>query len=83
MAGATAEIIRDDDEYSGVRVSMSCALAQARVTFHIDVGVGDPVWPAPERIELPGLLVGSVQLRGYPVEAVLGRRLSPPGSVGP
>jgi hypothetical protein len=82
VARATAEIIRDDDEYSGVRVSMRCALAQARVTFHIDVSVGDPVSPTPEMVELPGLLEGSVQLRGYPIEAVLAEKIVTAGQRG-
>jgi hypothetical protein len=42
--GATAETIRDDDPYAGVRVSMGCALATARLWFHVDVNVGDPAW---------------------------------------
>ncbi|NQW73729.1 MAG: nucleotidyl transferase AbiEii/AbiGii toxin family protein [Actinobacteria bacterium] len=68
--GARAELIRDDDEYSGVRVSMRCGLAQAELAFHIDVNIGDPVWPAPRLVEVPGLLHGSVRLLGYPVAAV-------------
>jgi len=82
VSGATAHIIRDEDEYSGVRVSMRCALAQARITFHIDVNVGDPVWPAPEMVHLPGLLEGSVQLWGYPIEAVLAEKIVTAGQRG-
>ena len=82
VSGATAHIIRDEDEYSGVRVSMRCALAQACITFHIDVNVGDPVWPAPEMVHLPGLLEGSVQLRGYPIEAVLAEKVVTAGQRG-
>jgi hypothetical protein len=42
---ARAEVIREDDDYSGVRVSMPAALSSARLTLHVDVNVGDPVWP--------------------------------------
>lgn len=63
VAGTTAHTVRDEDVYSGVRVSMRRVLAQALVIFHIDVSVGDPLWPAPEMVELPGLLEGSAQLR--------------------
>jgi len=83
VSGATAHIIRDEDEYSGVRVSMRCALAQARVTFHIDASVGDPVWPAPEMIELPGLLKGRCSCGATRLRRSSRRKLSPPGSVGP
>ena len=51
-------------------------------TFHIDVSVGDPVWPAPEMIELPCLLEGSVQQRGYPAEAVLAEKIVTAGQRG-
>jgi hypothetical protein len=67
---ATAEAIRDEDAYSGVRVSLTCRLVTAKISFHVDVNVGDPIWPAPEQVELPRLLGGSVQLRGYPIAMV-------------
>jgi hypothetical protein len=37
---ATAEIIRDQDEYSGVRVTLTGQLAAAQLTFHVDINVG-------------------------------------------
>jgi hypothetical protein len=43
--GASAEVIRDNDEYTGVRVSMKAQLATAKITFHVDVNVGDPITP--------------------------------------
>ncbi|QQR99436.1 MAG: nucleotidyl transferase AbiEii/AbiGii toxin family protein [Austwickia sp.] len=68
---ATAEVIRDDDEYSGVRVSMGVELATARTRFHIDLNVGDPVWPAPGQVEVPRLLGGKpLHLLGYPLVMV-------------
>lgn len=70
VGSARAELIRDDDEYSGVRVSMRCELAQAHLSFHIDVNVGDPVWPAPRMVEVPKLLGGTIRLLGYPITAV-------------
>jgi hypothetical protein len=68
--GASAELIRDDDEYTGVRVSMKAQLATAKITFHVDVNVGDPITPEPQTVELPRLLGGSVELRGYPLPMV-------------
>jgi hypothetical protein len=59
--------IRDGDEYSGVRVTLGCSLATARLRFHVDVNVGDPVWPAPGPVEVPRLLGGSMTLPGYPL----------------
>lgn len=70
VGGATAVAIRDEDAYSGVRVTMQAALATARQQFHVDVNVGDPVSPAPERVHLPRLLGGEVVVRGYPLAMV-------------
>lgn len=68
---AIADVIRDDEEYSGVRVSINVELATARSRFHVDVNVGDPIWPAPELVEVPRLLGGPpVELLGYPVHMV-------------
>jgi hypothetical protein len=69
----TALVIRDQDQYSDVRIRMAVALATARERFHIDVNVGDPIWPAPSEIQLPRLLPGraSIALHGYPMEMVL------------
>ncbi len=67
---ARAEVIRDEDAYSGVRVSLTATLHTARITVHVDVNVGDPIWPAPEQVQLPRLLGGTVALRGYPIPMV-------------
>jgi predicted nucleotidyltransferase component of viral defense system len=72
----TARVIRDQDQYSGVRVRLAAALATARERFHVDVNVGDPIWPAPTDIELPRLLgQRPISLRGYPMEMVLAEKL--------
>ena len=71
----TAEVIRDEDEYSGVRVSLTYRLATAVLRFHVDVNVGDPVWPPPQEVVLPGLLEGEISLRGYPLAAVVAEKV--------
>lgn len=68
--GATAAVIRDEDAYSGVRVTMKAELATARPHFHVDVNVGDPINPAPQELHLPRLLGGDVVVRGYPLAMV-------------
>lgn len=69
--GATAQTIRDEDEYSGVRVSLIGTLARARLRFHVDVNVGDPIWPAPGEVSVPRLLDGpAITLPGYPLPMV-------------
>jgi hypothetical protein len=69
-AGASAETIRDDEIYSGARVTITGHLSVARLRFHVDVNVGDPIWPRPQTISLPRLLSGSIVLAGYPLPMV-------------
>jgi len=70
-----AEVIRDHDEYSGVRVSIPCQLETADVSFHVDVSVGDAIWPTPELIDLPRILGGEVRVRGYSIEMVIAEKV--------
>lgn len=67
---ASAAVIRDEDVYTGVRVSMGAGLASANLDFHVDVNVGDPILPPPADVELPRLLGGTIVVRGYPLEMV-------------
>lgn len=67
----TAEVIREAEGYSGLRVSMTVELATARVRFHVDINSGDPIRPAPDRVEVPKLLGGApITLVGYPLHMV-------------
>lgn len=51
---------------AGVRVKVSGTIAKARVTFHVDVNIGDPIWPAPSIVLVPRLLgVEVITLVGY------------------
>jgi hypothetical protein len=76
LGNVTAETIRDQDEYSGVRVRLLTRLATAREPFHVDVTVGDPIWPAPAEVSLPRLLEQEpIRLRGYPMEMVLAEKI--------
>jgi len=69
-AAATAEVIRDEDEYTGVRVNMEAHLATAHLHSHVDVNVGDPIIPDPEDVHVPLLLGGELVVRGYPLVMV-------------
>lgn len=73
---ATAEAIREESGgYTGVRISLPATLASARVSFHVDVNVGDPIQPAPERIAVPRILGGTIDVLGYSVEMVVAEKL--------
>lgn len=72
---ASAETIREEDDYSGVRVTLGGTLSRAIIRLHVDVNVGDPIWPEPQRIALPRLLAGTVEVHGYPLEMVLAEKI--------
>ena len=73
--GATAESIREEDSYSGIRVTLGGTLSRAVIRFHVDVNVGDPIWPGPQQISLPRLIEGMIVVRGYPLEMVLAEKI--------
>jgi predicted nucleotidyltransferase component of viral defense system len=73
--GATAETIREEDSYSGIRVTLGGKLSRAMIRFHVDVNVGDPIWPGPQQISVPRLIDGVIVVRGYPLEMVLAEKI--------
>ncbi|MGH3930818.1 MAG: nucleotidyl transferase AbiEii/AbiGii toxin family protein [Pseudonocardiaceae bacterium] len=75
-AAAVAEAIRHEDPYSGVRVTLNAQLATARLCFHVDVSIGDPVHPPPQLIRLPRLLHEPIELLGYPLPMVLAEKIA-------
>lgn len=72
---ATADLIRDDEEYAGVRITMPGSLSIARIQFHIDINIGDPVSPAPGPVRLPRILGGELVVTGYPLAMVLAEKI--------
>ncbi|WP_084655545.1 nucleotidyl transferase AbiEii/AbiGii toxin family protein [Nocardia altamirensis] len=72
----TAEVIRDDSEYSGIRVSAKATLSRAKLSFHVDVNVGDPIYPEPTTVAVPRLLDGDpITVRGYPLQMVYAEKI--------
>lgn len=75
-SAATAQVIREEDEYSGVRVGLVARLHSARLIVKVDVNIGDPIWPAPQDVSIPRLLTDELLLlRGYPLHMVLAEKL--------
>jgi len=72
----SSRTIREGERYAGVRLSVRAALATAKISFHVDINVGDPVIPPPGMTMLPRLLGGDpIRLLGYPVEMVIAEKL--------
>ncbi|WP_367267515.1 nucleotidyl transferase AbiEii/AbiGii toxin family protein [Mesorhizobium sp.] len=81
--GLTAEPIRDETEYAGVRVRTAATIAGARVPIQVDVGFDDVVTPAPVELEYPTLLDSPPpRLRAYPPETVIAEKFEALASLG-
>jgi hypothetical protein len=50
-------------------------LSRAIIRLHVDINVGDPVWPPPQQVRVPRLLGGELIVRGYPLEMVLAEKI--------
>lgn len=70
----TTEQIRDEDEYSGLRVALPATLYRANIVIKLDISTGDPIWPAPELIKIPSLLSGFVKMQGHPLLTVIAEK---------
>ena len=67
--------IREDDEYGGVRVTMTAFLGKVRIPVQFDVGIGDAITPPPKKTEFPVLLDGSKpRIKVYPKETVIAEK---------
>jgi hypothetical protein len=78
-----AEIARPEDEYAGVRVTMTATLANARLPIQVDIGFGDVVTPAAQTISYPTLLdFPAPALNAYPRETVVAEKLEALVSLG-
>lgn len=72
----TAESIRDEDDYTGVRLSASAMLDTAQMKLKLDISTGDPIRPGPEQIDVPALLDTDepITMRGFPLTMVLAEK---------
>lgn len=74
LSSLRIEQIRDEDEYSGLRATVPAQIHRSRVSLKVDVSTGDPIWPSPEDIELPGLLGDPVVMKGHPLVTVIAEK---------
>jgi len=67
--------IKEDADYSGVRITGFAYLAKAKIPFQVDIGYGDVVVPEAEEAQLPSFLdLPPPQLRIYPVYVVIAEK---------
>lgn len=68
--------IRENQEYGGVRVTLTAHVAEAKVRVQVDVGFGDAITPEALEIDFPALLsFPAPRLRAYPKETVIAEKL--------
>jgi len=68
--------IREEQEYGSVRVTLMSLLHQARIPLQFDIGFGDAVTPAPEKIEFPTILdAPAPRLLAYPRDTMIAEKL--------
>ncbi len=68
-------LIREEEIYQGVRITLTVMLAKARIPLQIDVGFGDAVTPKPKIETLPTLLgLPAPKLKLYPKETVVAEK---------
>ncbi len=72
----TADRIKEDAEYEGVRVIVAAKLGSARLMLQIDIGFGDAITPGPEDVDFPTLLdLPAPKLSAYPRATVVAEKL--------
>lgn len=71
------EAIRPEDDYGGMRVTLSAELGGAILRLQIDIGFGDAISPAAVEANYPNILANQPQahLRTYPRETVVAEKL--------
>jgi len=72
-----AQPIREDQSYGGVRVVLLGYIGKARVPLQMDIGFGDVVTPAPNEVELPGMIrdVPGARMKCYNMETSFAEKL--------
>jgi hypothetical protein len=79
----TAEQIREEEAYAGLRVKLVARLGKAEIPLQIDLGTGDAVTPGPVDADFPTLLdFPPPHVRAYPVYTVVAEKFEAMVSLG-
>ena len=75
-ASVHGEIIKEEADYEGVRVSFLGFLGKAQIHMRLDVGFADVVTPDPEVLDFPTILdhMSKPRIRAYPPETVIAEK---------
>jgi hypothetical protein len=79
----SAEELRDDEAYRGLRVKLIARLGKADIPLQIDLGTGDAVTPGPVDADFPTLLdFPAPHVRAYPIYTVVAEKFEAMVSLG-
>ncbi len=71
----SAEEIREEEVYGGIRVRLLTMLGKSRIPLQVDVGFGDAVTPPAQEADFPALLsFPTPRLQVYPHETVIAEK---------
>ena len=74
-----AETIREGDDYQGIRVKLTGMIGRSENVIGLDISFGDPIWPAPQRIDLPRVLDNDqsapISILGYPLVMIVAEKV--------
>jgi hypothetical protein len=73
-SGVEIDSIRDEDEYSALRVRVRAAVGVHPGVIAWDISTGDPIVPAPQRIQVPRLLGPPIEILGYAPETTIAEK---------
>lgn len=69
------QVISSEDEYEGLRMTLTGLLERARIRIQVDIGFGDAITPEPTVIDYPVLLdFPAPKLSAYPRETVVAEK---------
>lgn len=70
------ELIRDEDEYGGLRITLRFRLDELNNSFHIDVATGDPIHPGPDHYGYNSLIGNEkYNVWTYNIETILAEKI--------
>lgn len=70
------ELIREEDEYGGLRITINFMLENIKYKFHIDLATGDPIYPRPDNYKYESLIGDEIyKVWSYNLETILAEKI--------
>ena len=70
------ELIREEDEYGGLRITINFMLENIKDKFHIDLATGDPLYPRPDNYKYESLIGDEIyKVWSYNLETILAEKI--------